>query len=315
MTRRIALGRLNLDDIRTEIGQLHRAERAGHHLAEVEHTNPFQRLHLCNDSPIVSAPDTSFTEFSVSGSTAFFTITRPSALNAMTWAMYAALVDACERVDANAELRTLVIRATGDAFCTGTDISQFQEFSSRYDGIHYERRLEHCVARLEAVKVPTIAQVEGVAAGGGCAIALACDFRVCTKAARFGVPIARTLGNGLSFENCARLVEHFGLPRTRALLITGGFIDASEALACGAVTRLVESSEIPNVVDELCAAIARNAPLTIRAAKAAMAALSARRRGHSEDAANLVADCYASADFREGVAAFLDKRPPKFTGT
>ena len=232
----------------------------------------------------------------------------------MTWAMYDALVEACDRVDANAETRTFVIRARGDAFCTGTDISQFEGFSSRDDGIEYERRLEHCVARLEAVKVPTIAQVEGIAAGGGCAIALACDLRVCSKAARFGVPIARTLGNGLSFENCARLVEHFGLPRTRSLLITGGFVDAAEADASGVVTRMAEPDDIARVVDELCAAIARNAPLTIRAARAAMARLSANHRAGDEDVANLVADCYASADFREGVAAFLARRPPKFTG-
>jgi enoyl-CoA hydratase/carnithine racemase len=245
---------------------------------------------------------------------AFFTINRPQAGNAMTWAMYDALVEACERVDANADTRTFVIRAVGDAFCTGTDISQFEGFSNRNDGIEYERRLEQCVARLEAVTVPTIAQVEGIAAGGGCAIALACDLRVCSKAARFGVPIARTLGNGLSFENCARLVEHFGLPRTRSLLMTGAFIDAAEAFACGVVTRMAEPGDIPKVVDELCAAIARNAPLTIRAARAAMAELSADRRVGSEDVAKLVADCYASADFREGVAAFLAKRPPKFTG-
>ena len=232
----------------------------------------------------------------------------------MTWAMYDALVEACERVDANAEIRALVIRAGGDAFCTGTDISQFEGFSGRNDGIEYERRLEHCVARLEAVKVPTVAQVEGIAAGGGCAIALACDLRVCTKAARFGVPIARTLGNGLSLENCARLVEHFGLPRTRSLLITGSFVDAAEAFACGAVTRIAEPEEIPKAVEELCAEIARNAPLTIRAAKAAMAGLSAARRTASEEVASLVADCYASADFKEGVTAFLAKRTPKFTG-
>src|SRR5688572_26444789 len=227
----------------------------------------------------------------------------------MTWAMYDALVEACERVDANADLRTFVIRAVGEAFCTGTDISQFEAFSSRNDGIEYERRLEQCVARLEAVKVPTIAQVEGIAAGGGCAIALGCDLRVCTKAARFGVPIARTLGNGLSYENCARLVEHFGLPRTRSLLITGGFVDAPEAYACGTVTRVAEPEDLARIVADLCTTIARNAPLTIRAARAAMAGLSAERRARSEDVAKLVADCYASADFREGVTAFLAKRP------
>jgi hypothetical protein len=117
----------------------------------------------------------------------------------------------------------------------------------------------------------------------------------------------------LSFENCARLVEHFGVARTSRILLTGGFIDASEAAASGAVTKLTETGEIGKAVAELVSAIARNAPLTIRAAKAALSRLRVDRRGEGGEIAALVADCYASADFREGVSAFLAKRPPKFT--
>ena len=256
----------------------------------------------------------STTVFESRGSVAFFTINRPEAGNAMTWAMYDALAGACERVDAASGLRAFVIRATGPTFCTGTDISQFTTFATREDGHAYERRLESCVARLERVGVPTIAQVEGIAAGAGCAIALACDLRVCSPLARFGVPIARTLGNGLSFENCARLVEYFGIARTRTMLITSGFIEATEAAAAGVVTKLADPAAVERVVDELTAAIARNAPLTIRAAKKALGRLSVQGRQDAGDIADLVADCYASADFREGVSAFLSKRPPKFTG-
>lgn len=256
----------------------------------------------------------STTLFMARGPVAFFTINRPEAGNAMTWAMYDALVEACDRVDAAPELQVFVIRAAGSTFCPGTDISQFTSFSTREDGIEYETRLEACVSRIERVSVPTIAQVEGIAAGGGCAIALACDLRVCSPAARFGVPIARTLGNGLSFENCARLVEHFGIGRARTMLMTGRFIDAAEAAAGGAVTQLADPADIARVVDELAAAILRNAPLTMRAAKQALNRLAAGRRQDGGEIADLVADCYASADFREGVASFLAKRPPKFTG-
>jgi enoyl-CoA hydratase/carnithine racemase len=261
--------------------------------------------------PIVNA---STTVFESRASVAFFTINRPEAGNAMTWAMYDALADACERVDAASDLRAFVIRANGGVFCTGTDISQFTTFSTREDGHGYERRLESCVARLERVAIPTIAQVEGIAAGAGCAIALACDLRVCSPAARFGVPIARTLGNGLSFENCARLVAYFGIARTRTMLITGAFVDAADATASGVVTRLAEPADVARVVDDLAAAIARNAPLTMRAAKKALGRLAVQGRQDAGDIADLVADCYASADFREGVSAFLSKRPPKFTG-
>ena len=230
----------------------------------------------------------------------------------MTWAMYDALVDACERVDAAPDVRVFVVRAAGDAFCTGTDISQFTSFSTREDGVEYERRLEACVSRLERVAAVTMAQVEGIAAGAGCAIALACDLRVCTEAARFGVPIARTLGNGLSFENCARLVDHFGMAVARRMLITAEFIGVDEATAMGVVSRRAHAGDAGRVVEELAASIGRNARLTIRAAKAALRQLSARE-SKAGDIDRLVADCYASADFREGVSAFLAKRKPKFT--
>ena len=137
---------------------------------------------------------------------------------------------------------------------------------------------------------------------------------VLLMAAKFGVPIARTLGNGLSFENCARLVEHFGVARTSRLLLTGGFIDAAEAAASGAVTKLTEPGEIAQSVADLVAAIASNAPRTIRAARAARSRLRLDPQTAGGEVAGLVADCYASADFREGVSAFLAKRPPKFTG-
>ncbi len=253
------------------------------------------------------------TLFSSHGQVATFTINRADAGNAMTWAMYDALVEACERVDAAPDVRAFVIRATGEAFCTGTDISQFAAFSGREDGVAYERRLEAAVSRLERVRAVTIAQVEGIAAGAGCAIALACDLRVCTAAARFGVPIARTLGNGLSFENCARLVDHLGIAIAKRMLLAGEFINLDEATAAGVVSRKALPGDAGRLVDELASSIARNAPLTIRAAKAALRQLSSRET-QKGDIDRLVADCYASADFGEGVSAFLAKRPPGFTG-
>ncbi len=132
--------------------------------------------------------------FTTDGPVAFLTFNRPDARNAMTWAMYDALVDACAQVDADDRLRVLVLRANGEAFAAGTDIRQFTAFTAAEDGLAYERRIDAVIDRLEQVTVATIAQVEGIAAGAGCAIALACDLRVCTPAARFGVPIARTLG-------------------------------------------------------------------------------------------------------------------------
>ena len=164
------------------------------------------------------------------------------------------------------------------------------------------------------MSVPTIAQVQGVAAGGGCLIALACDLRVCTPAARFGVPIARTLGNCLSAANCARLVDLIGPARTKEMLFTGRLLDAAEAASLGLVTRMAEPDAIDDVVRDLADTVADNAPLTIRATKEVVRRIALRRRLDESTADDLTASCYGSRDFREGVAAFMDKRPPRFTG-
>jgi enoyl-CoA hydratase len=164
------------------------------------------------------------------------------------------------------------------------------------------------------VSVPTIAQVHGVAAGGGCAIALTCDLRVCTPTAQFGVPIARTLGNCLSAANLARLVDLVGPAGAKDLLFTGRLLDATEAASLGLVTRMTEPGEIDNTVRDLAQAIAANAPLTIRATKEMVRRIAVRRRLDTPDADDIIAACYASRDFREGVAAFLEKRRPRFTG-
>jgi len=257
---------------------------------------------------------TSEAHFESIGAIAFLTFNRPEARNALTWAMYDALVQACDRVDDDDTLRVFVVRAAGDAFAAGTDIRQFTEFASGDDGIAYERRLDAVIDRLERVSVPTIAQVHGVAAGGGCAIALTCDLRVCTPSAQFGVPIARTLGNCLSAANLARLVDLVGPARTKDLLFTGRFLDATEAASLGLVTRMAELDGIDNEVRDLAQSIAANAPLTIRATKEVVRRIAARRRLDAPQADDIIAACYASQDFREGVAAFLEKRRLRFTG-
>jgi len=257
----------------------------------------------------VSNPEALFVSH---GPVAFLTFNRPQARNALTWSMYATLADACEQVDRDDRIRVFVIRAAGDAFAAGTDITQFSSFATGDDGLAYERRMEAVLDRLERVQVPTIAQVHGVAAGAGCLIAFCCDLRVCTPAAKFGVPIARTLGNCLSAANCARLVDLIGPGRTKDLLYTGRLLDAAEASSLGLVTRLTELSAIDDAVRELAQTIAANAPWTIRVTKEAVRRLAVRRRLASGDDDDLVSACYASADFHEGVAAFLEKRAPKF---
>lgn len=255
------------------------------------------------------------TRFDIDGPLAFFTINRPEARNAMTWDMYDALVRACQEVDERDDLRVFVIRATGDrAFISGTDINQFANFEDAETALGYERRLDAVIDRVERVQVPTIAQVQGVAAGGGCAIAFACDLRVCTPEARFGVPIARTLGNCLSAANYARMVDLLGPARTKELMFTGRLIDAVEAESLGLVTRMADPGDVDGVVRRLAADIAAHAPLTIRATKEAVRRIQQHRRLDPSLTDDLIALCYTSADFREGVAAFRARRTPQFRG-
>lgn len=258
-------------------------------------------------------------QFDVDETIAYLTFNRPDARHAMTWDMYDALVQACERVDASldtsAPVRVLVLRSTGDrAFIAGTDISQFTSFTTPDAHIQYERRMDAIIDRLERVRIPTIAQVQGVAAGGGCMIALACDLRVCTPEARFGVPVARTLGNCLSAANYARLVDLIGPARTKEILFTGRLLGAAEGDTLGLVTRLVPHGELDAAVRSLADTIAANAPLTIHATKEAVRRVLEHRRLENESSDDLVTLCYTSDDFKEGVSAFLAKRAPRWTG-
>ena len=256
------------------------------------------------------------TVFETAGPIATLTFNRPEARNAMTWEMYEALVAACDRVDADAALRVLVFRgAGGKAFVAGTDISQFQNFRNRDDGLKYEERLDAVLDRLERVTKPTIAQVEGVAAGGGCAIALTCDLRVATPEATFGIPIARTLGNCLSGASYSRLLDVMGPGAVKDMLFTGRLIPGAEALALGIVNRLVPAGDIEKTVRALAAEIAANAPLTLRATKEMIRRVLAKRRLAPGEDADMVEMCYTSADFREGVTSFLAKRKPSWSGS
>ena len=250
------------------------------------------------------------------GPLAFLTFNRPGARNAMTWDMYQAVVDRCDTVENDPSIRVLILRgAGGKAFVAGTDIAQFRTFGSPEAGVDYERRLDVVIDRLEAVRKPTIAQIDGVTTGGGCALAAACDLRLCTPTSRFGVPIARTLGNCLSAANHARFLDLIGPARLKEILYTGRLLDATEALNAGLVNRIVEPTELDQAVREIAQTVASNAPLTIQATKEMIRRIQAHRRLPDDAARDLIVLCYTSADFKEGVDSFLGKRPPQWTGS
>ena len=247
------------------------------------------------------------------GAVLTLTFNRPEARNAMTWNMYERLYQTAEEVDADDSLRVLVLRgAGGKAFVAGTDISQFTTFRTAEDGLQYERDGERRTARLERVGKPVIAQIEGFAVGGGFAIAAVCDIRIATPESRFGFPIARTLGNCLSMENYSRCVELFGPSRVKEMIMRARLISATEANAAGFVHEIVPAAEIEARVKAIAFEVAAHAPITLRVTKEAVRRIQERRRLEGGD--DLIALTYASADFREGMSAFLEKRPPRWTG-
>jgi len=166
--------------------------------------------------------------------------------------------------------------------------------------------------RLERVGKPVIAQVQGYAVGGGFGIAAACDRRLATPNARFGVPIARTLGNCLSMEAYSRFVDLFGPSRLKALLLTARLLSAEEAHAAGFVHEIVPADEIETRVRALAQQIAEHAPITLRVSKEAIRRVQERRRLTGGE--DLIAETYASGDLHEGVCVFLEKRQPRWTG-
>lgn len=250
--------------------------------------------------------------FSRDGAVATVTFNRPQARNAMTWGMYERLYEVCEEVDAAGDVRVLVLRGAGDkAFIAGTDITQFQEFHGAADGLAYEERMDRVVTRLEAVGVPTIAAIRGYAVGGGMSIAAACDIRICTPESKFGVPVARTLGNCLSMSTYARLVALLGPARTLYLIYTASFVTAAQAHDAGLVAEVVPGEGLDVRVRELAEQLSGHAPLTMRVTKEAVRRL---RAANLPDARDLIETCYGSADFAEGVRAFVAKRKPEWTG-
>ena len=248
----------------------------------------------------------------INESVASVTLNRPAARNALTWEMYDALVEACDTAEADPNVRVLIIRGSGGAFAAGTDISQFRDFDNGDDGIAYERRLDAVIDRIEGLTIATIAEIDGAAAGGGCAIAMACDLRICSERARFGVPVSRTLGNCLSIANTARMVDLIGPALTRDLLLTGRMIDAREAQAAGLANVLVPSLQLEQETFKIAAELSTRACSTISATKKMLTRLREHRRPPAGAGDDIIRECYASQEFREGVTAFLAGRKPNW---
>jgi enoyl-CoA hydratase/carnithine racemase len=239
----------------------------------------------------------------------FITLNRPQARNALTFPMYERLA---EIAAAPGDVRALVITGAGEkAFAAGTDINQFRSFSGAEDAMAYEARIDRVLGTIERCPVPTIAAISGACTGGGAAIAATCDLRIASANARFGFPIARTLGNCLSMSNIARLNALVGPARVLEMIFTARLFSAEEALSVGLVTEvLADHAALQARAADLAALLASHAPITMRVTREALR----RLRDNLPPDEDLIRQAYTSQDFREGMDAFLTKRTPVWRG-
>ena len=246
------------------------------------------------------------------------TLNRPQARNALTFAMYEGLIELCGRIEADRAIKAVIVTGAGEkAFAAGTDIGEFRNVRTAEEALGYERFMDRVLSGLERLRVPTIAAVAGACTGGGAAIAAACDLRIATRDARFGFPIARTLGNCLSMANLKRLSALIGSARVKDILFTARLVGAEEALAIGLVNEMVEDAgSLAARATDLATLLSGHAPLTLQATKEGLRRLGEDESGEDGERPgdDLILMTYLSQDFREGMDAFLAKRPPKWTG-
>jgi enoyl-CoA hydratase len=243
------------------------------------------------------------------------TFNRPEARNAFTFPMYERLAEIYTQASADPSVKVLLLTGVDEtAFAAGTDISEFRKWTSEKDALDYEVRINGLLDGLERVPKPTIAAIAGACTGGGSTIAACCDIRIGAANARFGVPIARTLGNCLSMANYVRLVSLLGQARAKDILFTGRLVEAAEARAIGLLSEVLpDYAALQTRADELARTVASRAPLTLRVTKEALRRIKEKMTPEEDD--SMILTCYMSHDFQEGMDAFLNKRKPKWTGT
>lgn len=246
------------------------------------------------------------------GNVAYVTFDHVVARNAMTVGMYESLRSICLDIAKNSAIRVAIFRgAGGKSFVSGSDIAQFTSFKDGEDGVRYEEAIHDYLNPLASLPMPTIAVIDGMAVGGGLAIATCCDFRIATPDAKFGVPIARTLGNCLYPGNIAWLAAHMGMNIVRRMLLLAEMVSAKELLAQGYLLATHDADQLGKEADALAERLSKLAPITQKASKLAMARIIANQLPDCQD---LIRETYGSDDFKNGVASFLKGEPPIWVG-
>ena len=253
----------------------------------------------------------------VEGGVGWMIFNNPERHNAISLEMWEAALEIMAGFTADPAVRVMVVTgAGGKAFASGADISKFKDERQEADAVaHYQATTQKAYSALQGMAIPTIAMVRGYCIGGGTAAAVCCDLRICTENAKFGVPAAK-LGLGYGLQRAQPLVNLVGPAYAKEMFFTGRQFDAREAERMGLVNRVVADDQLEPAVEELARTIAENAPLTVRTAKLVVGELLKDARDRDVAATERAVDaCFRSADYKEGQAAFAEKRKPRFTGT
>jgi len=244
------------------------------------------------------------------------TFNNPRRHNAMSLEMWQALGDVLDQFSASASLRVLILAgAGGKAFVSGADISEFEtRRSSAEQQEIYESAFDRAQDALAACKEPVIAMIGGYCVGGGLALALNADIRIASRNSKFAIPAAK-LGLGYGYDSIKTLTSIVGPAFAKDILFSARMLEADEALRIGLVHRMVESGELDKVTQAYAERLVANAPLTIRAIKAAVnETVYDPGQASPEYVDKLVAACFESEDYKEGREAFMNKRKPVFKG-
>jgi enoyl-CoA hydratase/carnithine racemase len=256
------------------------------------------------DEPLVCVRD---------GAVAHVVLNQPGKRNAMGAVMWAAIAPLMAALDADASVRLVVFRGAGaETFSAGADISEFaQTFADAESAARYNAEVRRAQLGVERLSKPTLAVIHGACVGGGCGLALACDLRFASAQARFGIPASK-LGVAYSLPDTRRLVALVGPSHAKDILFSGRLLDAAQAAAIGLVNRVVASDELEEAAADYSRLLLANSPQAIGTAKAVINSLSGVHAQAEELLEGRFTASFASADFREGYSAFMDKRSPKF---
>ena len=248
------------------------------------------------------------------GAIGWLVFNNPDRRNAVSLDMWEAIPKVLDDFAADAAIRAIVLTGAGDkAFVSGADISQFEKQRSSAETVaHYDAVGERAQTTLKQCDKPVIAMIRGYCIGGGLAIAMLCDLRICSDDARFGIPAAK-MGLGYRASSMKNLVDIVGAAYAREIMITARQFSPEEALRMGLVHKVVGVAELEKTTRDYCEMIAANAPLTMRAAKRIIREVSAAKYD-VEACAAWVKECFDSEDYREGRSAFMEKRKPVFKG-